>query len=199
MAWKWDPERGSRMPLADSNSEIHISLKPLESFLLVLETGESEGGSAYPQVKQAVEELIIQSDWTAEFYPVDGKSFTRTFKDLIDLKESDDPLLQNFAGDIHYKARFDALESNFSSLDLGEVNDGVTKVILNGMSLGKKWYGKHVYEVGSQLRLGPNEIEIVYTSLLSNYCRSIDKVEAQRWIGDRELISNGITGPVVFK
>ena len=92
-----------------------------------------------------------------------------------------------------------ASESKFSKLSLGDTNDGVTKVVINGMSLGKQWYGRHEYEIGSQLRLGPNEIEIVYTSLLSNYCRSLDKIEAKRWIGNRGLIPNGLVGPIIFE
>ena len=98
-----------------------------------------------------------------------------------------------------YKADFVLEETHYSYLDLGEVNEGVTEVSINGMRFGKKWYGKHIYEIGDQLRLGPNEIEIVYTSLLFNYCKSLDIVEAKRWIGNRDLISNGLEGPVVLK
>ncbi len=198
--WKWDAEKGSRELMQHHNNKLNISLNPLESMLIVIEPGENEnGGSGSNYSPPEVKEFRFNKSWTARFEPVQGKDFTMTFNDLIDFKESDDTLLQNFAGRVVYLTDFEAKESNYSALDLGEVNNGVTKVLLNGMTLGTKWYGQHVYEIGSQLRLGPNTLVIEYTSLLSNYCRSLDNVEAKRWIRNRDLISNGITGPVLLK
>ena len=198
--WTWDPEMVTREEMSSNNNEVEISLMPLQSMFLVIEPGEQDnGGSGSDYSPPEVKEFRFNKSWTARFEPVQGKDFTMTFTDLIDFKESDDTLLQNFAGRVIYSTDFEAEESNYSALDLGEVNNGVTKVILNGMTLGTKWYGQHVYEIGSQLRLGPNTIIIEYTSLLSNYCRSLDNVEAKRWIRNRDLISNGITGPVLLK
>jgi hypothetical protein len=198
--WKWDPERGDREPMVAENNEIKISLQPLESFLLVVEPGKAAGPVIKDyDSKMNPEPFTIKSDWQARFYPVNGDEFSRSFTSLIDLSESSDTMLQNFAGEVIYTANFDSRETHFKYLDLGEINEGVTEVSINGMRLGKKWYGRHVYEIDEQLRLGSNEIEIVYTSLLSNYCKSLYNIEAKRWIGDRELIPNGLEGPVVFK
>jgi hypothetical protein len=146
-----------------------------------------------------VDKLKLMTEWNVEFYPVEGKTFSGNFRVLKDLKESDDPVLRNFAGEIIYKADFELTDLNVNRISLGEVNDGVTEVIINGTSLGSKWYGLHEYEIDSGLRLGTNEIEIIYTSLLSNYCRSLEIVEAKRWIGNRDLISNGLVGPVIMQ
>jgi hypothetical protein len=144
-------------------------------------------------------ELKSDTEWDVGFYPVEGEPFSRHFKELIDFRESDDPALRNFAGNVVYKTDFELTDSNINYLSLGEVNDGVTQVIINGKSLGSKWYGLHDYDIDSCLKPGTNEIEIIYTTLLSNYCRSLEIVEAKRWIGNRDLISNGLLGPVVLK
>ncbi len=200
VVWKWNPENGTREQINARNRTVNISLNPLESVLLVIEPGENKDVSGISlNIPEKVKNMKIETVWKAEFEPKIGKPFSRTFTELVDFKESDDTLLQNFAGKVVYSTSFDAMETNFDALDLGNINDGVTKVIINGMSLGTKWYGRHVYEIDSQMRLGPNTIEIEYTSLLSNYCRSLDIDEAKRWIRNRDLISNGITGPVVLR
>jgi len=197
--WKWNPENGSRELMNCENSTNYFSLNPLESMLIVIEPGERENiGKKYVHTSREVEDMRIQTSWTVRFYPAVGQEFSRTFSELVDLKESNDTLLQNFAGRIVYSSSFEANEANFDALNLGNVNDGVTEVKLNGMPLGLRWYGKHVYKLDSQLRLGPNTLEIEYTSLLWNYCRSLDMPETNRWIRNRDLISNGLLGPVVF-
>ena len=197
--WKWNPEKGTRELLSYENNTIYFSLNPLESMLLFIEPGQGNtNAKRYAHIPKELEEMKIQAGWIAKFVPIEGEPFSRTFTELIDFKESSDTLLQNFAGRVVYSTSFDASESNFASLNLGIVNDGVTKVVLNGMSLGQRWYGKHIYELDSQMRLGPNTLEIEYTSLLWNYCRSLDMPETNRWIRNRDLISNGLLGPVVF-
>lgn len=198
--WKWNPEKGTRELMSYEKNTIYFSLNPLESMLIVVEPGEVNNISKKnTDTPKEVEYMKIHTGWIAKFEPIEGEPFSRTFTELIDFKESSDTLLQNFAGRVVYSTNFDASETNFDALNLGNVNDGVTKVILNGMSLGQRWYGEHVYELDSQMRLGPNTLEIEYTSLLWNYCRSLDKPETKRWIRDRDPISNGIMGPVIFE
>jgi hypothetical protein len=168
--------------------------------ILVTEEGPVQMQQNYHHLDQTeIKAMELQTTWQATFYPKVGAEFTRSFTELVDFKESNDSLLANFAGEIVYRANFETLETNFDYLDLGIVNDGVTRVSLNGMSLGSKWYGQHVYDIDTQMRMGPNTIEIEYTSLLWNYCRSLNMVETNRWIRNRDRISNGIAGPVVFK
>jgi hypothetical protein len=146
-----------------------------------------------------VDRMKLDNGWKVEFYPVEGHPFSREFKDLTDLRASDDPALRNFAGKMIYKTDFTLPDTNFDQISLGEVNEGVTEVTINGTHLGSRWYGLHDYRIDSCLRTGPNKIEIIYTTLLSNYCRSLDIVEAKRWTANRDLISNGLQGPVILK
>lgn len=198
--WKWNPENGQREQMASENNTIYLSLDPLESMFVIIEPGEKNNISKKTNHdSKEVEDFQLQTKWTANFYPKVGDEFSRTFTELVDFKESNDSLLQNFAGKVVYSTSFDATETNFDALNLGNVNDGVTRVTLNGMSLGTRWYGQHIYELDSQMRLGTNTLEIEYTSLLWNYCRSLDMPETNRWIRNRDLISNGLFGPVILE
>jgi hypothetical protein len=197
---KWNPENGKVTTVNFRNYRFELSLNPLESCFLVLGPMENPAGKEInPSEPARLEMVTSASGWEVEFYPVEGKPFSRYFQELKDLKESDDPALRNFAGKITYKTDFVLPDTSFHYLNLGEVNDGVTEVVLNGNSLGCKWYGLHDYEIAGMLKSGTNKIEIIYTSLLFNYCKSLETVEAKRWIGKKELISNGLTGPVMIK
>ncbi len=197
---KWDAVNGSQSAVHSANNSISLNLKPLESIILVIEPGEPPIQTpVFEHHHQNISPAMIEGSWQATFEPVAGKSFTRTFTELIDFKESDDSLLQHFAGKVIYTLSFDATETNFSEINLGIVNDGVTRVTMNGMSLGTQWYGEPSFDISDQMRLGPNTLEIEYTSLLWNYCKSVDKVETNRWIRGRDLISNGLQGPVILR
>ncbi len=198
--WKWNPENGRVTQMGFNDNTVEIELNPLESYFLISEPINQTDNKIITQSEPAqVVTLKLETDWNAEFYPVEGKPFSRHFKELTDFKESEDPMLRNFAGKIIYRTKFELTDSKYNCLSLGEVNDGVTEAIINGNSSGSRWYGLHDYDIGSSLRLGTNEIEIIYTTLLSNYCRSLDIVEAKRWIGKRDLISNGLMGPIFLK
>jgi hypothetical protein len=198
--WKWNPENGRVTRMGFDKNTVEIELNPLEScFLMVEPAPDSDNKKPDQSEPGKVGSLKIESEWNVEFHPVEGQPFTRQFKELTDFKESADPAIRNFAGKVIYKTDFELSDSTFNCLSLGEVNEGVTQIIINGTSLGSKWYGRHDYVIDSCLKLGTNEIEIIYTTLLFNYCRSLDIVEAKRWIGKRDLIANGLLGPIALK
>ncbi len=198
--WNWNPENGRVTRMGFAHNTVEIELNPLESFFLILEpTNDSDNKMINQPEPARVVTLKLEPEWNVEFHPVEGKPFTRQFKELTDFKESEDPAIRNFAGKAIYRTNFELTDSKFNRLSLGEVNDGVTQIIMNGTNLGSRWYGLHDYNIDSCLRTGTNEIEIIYTTLLFNYCRSLDLVEAKRWNGKRDLISNGLSGPVVLK
>ncbi len=198
--WKWNALSGEREPVSTHTNGLHVDLDPLESMLIVIEPGRHAERTTYA-VKHELDVKVtpIQGTWTALFEPVSGEPFSKTFSELPDFKNTDDPLLQNFAGKVIYSNSFNATESRFRVLDLGNANDGVTSVELNGMSLGTSWYGPPRFELDGQMRLGPNTIKIEYTSLLWNYCASLDQIETSRWIRDRDPIPNGLVGPVLLR
>ncbi len=197
---RWNPENGQVTPVEYKNNRIELSLDPLESCFLVIGPGKNpKTGRPAPSEPPGHGTSTHLTNWSVEFYPVEGKPFSRNFSELADFAKSEDPALRNFAGKIVYSTDFELVNDDRSLLSLGEVNDGVTEVILNGKPLGTKWYGLHDYDIAGRLKPGKNTIEIIYTSLLFNYCKSLDIIEAKRWIGKRELIPNGLEGPVVIK
>jgi hypothetical protein len=198
--WKWNPENGTREPMVFNHHGLDIELRPLESYMVAIEPVDS-GKPSKPAIfaKPKADGFRIMTEWAAEFHPLAGREFSRTFTELPDFKTSEYTVVQNFAGNVVYRASFNSESTQYRFLELGEICDGVTQVSINGVKLGKQWYGQHLFELGDQLRVGQNEIEIIYTSLLLNYCRSLDIIEAKRWIRDRELISNGLIGPVILR
>jgi len=63
--------------------------------------------------------------------------------------------------------------------------------------MGVTWYGRSIFFLDNHLLKGENLLEIKYTPVLSNYCRSMkDNPTAIRWTRGYENISSGLTGDV---
>jgi hypothetical protein len=177
----WIPETGERFALSYSNkNQLIIKLDALESALIVFEPAKID----LPSHKFTPEigvETDLNPTWTAKFNHVNGTQFTRELNQLIDFSLSDEAAIQNFAGDIIYSAQFENSE-DVRYIKLTEVNQAVTTLAINGNTVGTKWYGNHIYDVGPYLKKGKNTVEITLTTTLVNYCRSLsDNPTAQRW------------------
>jgi hypothetical protein len=145
-------------------------------------------------------ETDLKPTWTAKFNHVNGTQFTRELNQLIDFSLSDEAAIQNFAGDIIYSAQFENSE-DVRYIKLTEVNQAVTTLAINGNTVGTKWYGNHIYDVGRYLKKGKNTVEITLTTTLVNYCRSLsDNPTAQRWTRTYKTpFSSGLEGVVFTK
>ncbi len=195
--WRWDPETGQRtvFPYEDQKNKLDISLKGLESLLLVFEP-DMPGKAVTEPVIEWQDFLQITGPWQVRLEPVQGGTFKRTFTQLEDLGKSTDPRLRTFAGTVVYRARFDVREKFPARLDLGKVYN-ISEVKLNDRSLGLRWWGRHRYDVGGALKAGENVLEVKVTTVLSNYCRSLrDNTTAQIWAAKRGQIPTGLLGPV---
>ena len=63
--------------------------------------------------------------------------------------------------------------------------------------MGTRWHGKAMYSVAGFLNQGDNSIEIHYTTVLANYCKSIDNPLTNVWTRRyRKLVPTGLQGPV---
>ncbi|MBC3758723.1 hypothetical protein H7U19_09935 [Hyunsoonleella sp. SJ7] len=197
--YQWNPETGERKPyyFETASNEMEIHLEPLQSLLLVFEDEK-------PSIKientnvQWVDSQTIKTNWTVIGHRVDSKSFTWEMGDLLDFGESKDTTQNTFAGEIIYKTKIN-VEKDFTHLDLGEVNEGITELFINGNKVGKRWYGKAIYPIADILKNGENDIEIHYTTVLANYCRSLDNPSVNRWTNrykNEPLTPVGIEGPV---
>lgn len=197
--WLWNPEDGSRklFPLYESPGKLEINLQPLQSLLIVFEPG-SNGKTRSEEQKPGQTITKINGPWEAEFVHHNGKTFRRTLNEIMEFGTSDDPELNSFAGRVNYATEFES-DGKGRWILLPEVNKGVTELILNGRNAGLNWYGKPLFRVDSLLKQGKNVIEVRYTTLLSNYVRSLkDNHTAMRWAQDYKPVPSGLDGEITI-
>jgi hypothetical protein len=117
-------------------------------------------------------------------------------EELSDFGKSKDKTQNSFGGEIIYKTTIKN-DSQYSHIDLGKTNGGVTTLYVNGERVGLNWYGKSVFPVKEYLKTGENQIEIHYTTVLANYCKSLDNPLTNRWTRNyKDRVSIGVEGPV---
>jgi hypothetical protein len=196
--WRWDPETGRREVLAwrARRSELHLSLEPLESMLLVFEPRPSPPPPARtpPDLDHVVE---LHGPWRLTLEPAQGEVFRRELDALVDLGGSDDQRLASFGGRVVYTTEFESGDEAPEQIDLGEVH-GVSRVRLNGHDLGVRWWGRRRYPTDGRVEPGRNTLEVTVSTVLANYCRTLDdNAMARTWSRTREGPEKvGLMGPV---
>jgi hypothetical protein len=169
----------------------------LESALLVFDA-EAEAGAAKPRPTPPPihGEHAIVGPWELHFACKSGEEFDRTANALQSFGTGDDEQLLSFAGTVTYTTSFEA-DGNEQWLEIERVRKGVAEVLLNDISLGLHWYGRPVFNLGTALKQGTNELKIIYTSVLSNYCKNLsESATAQRWTRGYEQMSLGLDGRI---
>ena len=194
--WIWNPEDGTRsvFPYETNKNELTIELSPLQSMLLVFEPGNEEPGKPFERPGDKI--LTVEGPWEVTFEHMNGQTFTRNFNELKEFGTSPDAQLNTFAGTVTYKTKFN-LDEQAGWLALDNVNKGVTEVFLNGKNVGLNWYGKPVFNIHDAVKQGENKLEIIYTTVLSNYVMSLENnPTAKRWAGNFRKIPSGIEGSI---
>lgn len=196
--WIWNPEDGTRkvFPFGESENELAIELSPLQSLLLIFDPDLN--GEPDQSVKDRIgnKTIPLEGPWKVSFFHVNGSRFERNFEKLTDFGTSEDPQLNTFAGKVTYTTTFTS-DGIGDWLELGRVNKGITEVCLNGKQLGTNWYGKPQFPLNDVLLNGENRLEIKYTTVLSNYARSLkDNPTAERWTQGFTNIPAGLEGNV---
>jgi hypothetical protein len=196
--WIWDPEDGSRciFPYAEDKSELEIELAPFQSLLLVFDTLAEGDSKVFEKPEQVV--LKIQGPWQTEFIHTDGSRFVRSMNSLKEFGTKEDSELQNFAGTVKYLTEFES-DGRGRWLRFENVNKGITEVYINGKKAGLNWYGLPVFSIDKLQKKGRNRIEIVHTTLLSNYVMSLrNNPPAERWSAGYQKMKAGIDGNVMI-
>lgn len=198
--WAWNPETGKKEPYhydADP-ADLNIKLNPLESLLLVFEDEKPDKKTA-PNDTQIRISKLVDGIWNVVGNRIDGQSFEWEMDDLIDFSQSGDSTQNSFGGEIIYSTTLNNTD-NFTHVDLGDVNEGITELYVNGNRIGKHWYGKAVYPIADNIKEGDNEIEIRYTTVLANYCMSIDNnLMTREWTKRyNNKVPTGLEGPVML-
>ena len=195
-AWIWDAETGKRYLLPDWQDGLELYLQPEESKLIVF--SDETDGEPYRDLRRNGEpKMVVSQPWRLHLHhAITGEGFDVFTEKLFDL--SADSRTQTFAGDIEYTTTIEVDDpASISILDAGDTNHSVTELILNGRSLGRKWYGYRMWDVSGMLHKGQNEITLRCTTTLGNYVKSLrDNPVAQRWTRGQRVASMGLLGPV---
>jgi hypothetical protein len=196
-AWRWDLETGERAPypVGGGRNRLNIRLGPLDSLLLVFETGTA--GQASPQPEPDYSKAVaLGGQWVVHLEPIGAPVGERQLPVLTDLATV--PGLDSFSGTATYRFEFRWDGQGPALLDLGEVRD-TSEVVLNGKPLGVRLWGRHQYATGDALRNGTNTLEVKVTTTAFNYCRSFKQsAVCSYWVtrsGRKEPLPSGLIGP----
>ena len=193
--WIWDPETGLRYryPKTAGKKEMELTLAPSASVLLIFE--KSREGSTYTRPELNGDGTEIKGPWRLKLNHVNGQERQITLRKLVDFR--DRSYLKTFAGEAMYTKEIQIDKPGGpASISLGNVQ-GISELILNGQSMGVKWYGDHVYDVTGKLTKGENTISVRITTIAGNYLKSLEEnPTAQRWTRGQPYYSVGMMGPV---
>ena len=198
--WLWDAETGERYKLNFDKNTITLDMEPADLKLLVFD-GQKKGSTYRTAQRGASNEKSFNGNWSVTGRHVNGRVITAEWEQLQDLKESSDWV--NFCGTVSYRNNFLVDDkAKVEWLNLGRVI-GVSEVIVNGTSVGSKWYGRRIYPISNSMKEGNNEIEIKVVTTMGNYLKSLtDNKIAQYWTNEgnkiQPLQSMGLLGPVTI-
>lgn len=200
--WLWNAETGERHRLTLCDGGLDLDLGPAESWLVVFD--REQGGEPLPAAAPRSEQpLTLGGVWTVRAtHHVDGSVREFRMTELADLHALPFEWLQQFAGVIEYtqRVRVDDPEA-YHTLDAGLTHNGITELVVNGRSVGVRWYGARRFDLEGLLREGDNEITVRVTTTLTDYVKSraADSPTARRWEWAQRLNKElGLRGPVVM-
>ena len=160
---------------------------------------------AAPVRPAATKEVTVDGPWTVQFAASAGKEgFSRTFAELSDWAESDDPEVKYYSGSAKFSTKVSVPAAQHVSIDLGEVMV-VGRVSVNGKDAGGVWTFPYRLDITGLVHEGDNTIEITVWNNWKNRLIADESLpESERgtwtniqpWKADSELQSSGLLGPV---
>lgn len=193
-----DPFTGKKNRLKPvKNNLLSIELQPLESLALIFDNQDKTHENNSEKQPTHKEPFEIGGTWEVSAIPVDKSVKSFTLDELRPVNELDG--MENFAGEIIYKIQFSLAENGFSNLMIDEVYE-TAEVYLNGKNIGLSWWGNNHFDLKDPLRKGKNMLEVRVTTLLANYCSSLESSRTARyWTSrykDKTPVKCGLVGKV---
>jgi len=186
----WDAETGVRRPLPNDKT-LRIDLPPATSQLIVFEESTVAPLIGAAPDKPEKTDAKTLTDWTLRLEHVNGTKKTIRIETPFDLADNETTF--SFAGQAYYEKKLDNA-TGYHWLDLGRVY-GVSEVTLDGVSLGNKWYGRHLYAIPGDASGKTLQIKIATT--VGNYLKSSpNNAVGQAWVRDKSRTHTGLVGPV---
>ncbi len=198
--WLWDMETGDRSPIGyDSDQEIPLALKPLESKLIVFDYNTPSGKAASLETNELQSIQTVKGPWQVRIEPIEGDAFETELDELIDLSQHED--FKTFSGTITYRTTLQSVPNEATALDAGNVHE-TAEAWLDVEHLGVQWWGKRRFDLPTNYKKGSQELKIRVTTLAYNYCRSMqDQPLIAKWLErsqTKEYLPSGLLGPVRF-
>jgi hypothetical protein len=197
----WIPETGERKRVElDPDGGLTLDLGPADSLLFAFDRVKVQ--EEWRPLPVAGSEMnIMEEGWTAGFkHCHDGSAREIGMERLTDLKEMQE--FVNFSGTVIYRNRLECNDASGMVINLGKVY-GTSELRINGVSCGVKWYGRRIFSIEKYLAPGLNNIEVIVTTSMGNYMKSLtDNPIARYWTNagtkSQPLQSMGLTGPVSY-
>jgi hypothetical protein len=197
----WIPETGERKRVdLDPDDGLTLDLGPADSLLFAFDSVKVQE-EWRPLPVAGSEMRTIEEGWIAGFIHCrDGSVREAEIGRLTDLKDSAE--FVHFSGTVIYRNRLECNDTSGMVMNLGKVY-GTSELRINGVSCGVKWYGRRIFGIEKYLRPGMNNIEVIVTTSMGNYMKSLtDNPVAQYWTNtgtkSQPLQSMGLTGPVSY-
>lgn len=171
----FDPVKGTIAPLAIVNGRVPIRLAPCGTGFLVL---RRPAGSLVPNADSAYyqkpekpfsggDARIVAGPWRVTF-----GAKTVEMETLSDWTENIDPDVRYFSGTAVYRCRIEGVKGDCgkeSILSLGDCNNQIAKVILNGREYEPVWCAPYEVRLSpGNLKEGENTLEIEFTNVWAN-------------------------------
>ena len=195
--WIWNPETGEKLryPTSGSTNKIQLELPRATSVLIVFEPANE--GEIFQLLEFNKKGMDLTGAWQLKLNHRNGKTMQKELDALADLIESEDT--KEFAGEIVYEKTINIGSEKYRYIDLGDVQ-GVSELTLNGVTLGTRWFGAHIYDTGDALKAGENKLSVKVTTIIGNYVKSLkDNPVAMAWTRGQNYYSMGILGPVTMR
>lgn len=192
--WVWHLESGERMryPHSKNKRSIRLELPRATSIMIVFE--KDARGNVFQTFDFRKNGKAIRGQWELQLFHTNGDERRLKLETLTDLIEMDET--KNFAGDVIYEKTIILDDDNYRHLDLGDVQ-GISELSVNGKSMGTRWYGAHIYDIGGSLKKGENKLTVKLTTVVGNYLKGLkDNRIAQNWTRHQDYYPMGILGPV---
>jgi len=188
----WDCETGEIRPITSAGcGAIDLSFKPLEAYWLVLDPTLPPNDVHEPPKMQDV--LTVSGPWKVTFDPKAQPVMEFPTAPPAEFSAGVEKPLEDWQG--WAGAKFSGLLDYTKTLTVDKVEPSVVldlgkvchaaEVWVNGKSVGTRLWGPYIYDVGSALRPGSNEIHVRVANLINN---SYDDIQP-----------SGLFGPVTLK
>ena len=195
-AYLYDAWRNEAMAADYDGETFRVTLEPLQSVLLILDSEAPELRASFAEKKAGCAEVVFVSPWQRSMVQaIDYPNFGE--KKEVSLPDHVEAELPDWSGLARYENRFEAKAGDVVLVEISDASEAV-EVFVNGQSFGIQDVPVFRFDVSSAVKDGVNDIAIeVATTLERDQQKNISPYAAFMGRGNAEAQSqSGLTGDV---